>query len=1717
MSPGIEKRLGREVSEFAAESMSGLIMVSAGITPMIAYPKAYYNALQKNSENAANTLKMVQGEEFYKRFLNGDTSSQKAYIDSAEEDVKLAEAKIQEFVQSASAKKGYEQLYKNIGNVFGVLFRGEELPQGVTTLAKSDKRADETKVSEKKKDKDKISPGEEKTTFAKQQKEVEQELGAAEKEKRPIHQKLGLLGGIDGGIGGIGPGPGSGGGLGLGLGGGSPPPPEPKELKPLKMASAFSAPFNALNLAVGASQIIEEEALKNIPQDTKKTLDSLQENLVRSELSSIMLKRIILTFMVVLTISLMFAGSQRKGGTARGRVFAMLAVLMAGSMLSCMVGCGSSGGPGNGPKQETPPTSTHDPENQVETFNPDTRNIHRKVDKDGNIIEYLNENWNGQGYGRVVLYYDAQKNEYATYEWYEKEVVKTLYKGKYGVTGNEPLLSGVKAEEKQSTFIFDHNGDQVEMKLAKNNWILKTQHVLVENDPSAGDNIRGKEVTYYFLPEITYLYDSFEGPNGYGRVCCVDNHTDNWYANITFADQDNPQDYRRSAREVKVLRDDPVTGAVKDTLLADETYYTTGNLKTKYVPKETDPSAGDNIRGDEVTYHYENRTKDGKTYGRVVGIDNHTDNLKEELEYANQNADDDTRTGRKIKILENDPIIGAEKDTLMEKDEYHANGNVKRVRIFKKIADNSIVDCPEIIEYESTAFAGKDYGRVVLCYDELWKEYKVYVWDGALVTIKVHTGDYDAPEGSALLNDVQESEKEREYVYEHNGEQEDLDTNTNGWDLISQTEYENSNIVQIFTYYGNGNIQSQEVMSVPELDSEFYGLHVTYHFINETITDMNYGRVEKIINHADNWYYEITYLNGSNADDSRLQSKIKKDLNTNAELGWREEYYSNGNLKLTIDDDGNIHAYGNTGWSYGRTTLIYDASYLQYTTYEWTDTQATLTVYDGEYSIFSGVNDSEKVVTYVYDHQGETSNLNTYSNGWKLRSAVYPDGAQSEYYADETLKRSIDAQGNIKELDENGNIVLYAKVEENLYDTYVWDGAEVIVTTYEGNYSAVLGDALLVDVVEDEKTGVYRYYHNGEFTNLDVNANGWTFIETVDTFSAGPSAFQSVRSVSSFGTTGQQPKTLMKATPPQDLMQIAGTISERYADGNLKRLIDIAGNIKELDEQGRLVLYFDVEKGQYTIYNWGRDQVTVVEYNGIYSINMGDEVRKNVNPEEETAVYLYDHNGEQFNTNVNTNGWVSQGVYYPNTAIKRYFGLSPLEKFTRRMAWRALADQETMNLIGEKWTAETSWHDSLGLTAVTRAEDESLLVSADLKGQDASKSKGEIFCDLSQGTVDISNGKIIVTFQVPPKFAANQINGIQILVKDGQWRNQYARWTNVKQSGEWLTVELAPTTKGIDPQGWTDDNFDPSDIRRVGIKFAINDSSTDVVNTSAGDGYFKVKEINVVASNVSVPAPESKNPYKTDPTIVPAVSAQEFADNSGVSFYLSMYEKAVGVAGQSISACYDKVLALFKRLKVSSARVWLTIGSKNTSGIRYDDVTGMPLDFTNFDLAVQDVVKLVQIAKETNTKLILVLHNNDLAEHHKDVFVDPDKRAALIELDRQLLERVKSELGADWDNYVKAIEFMNEPDDANTFVYYTQEFVKAGNAMIRTLGKPVTLGPGKMENAEFWLLESMLKPGDIFQLHAYNNNKEQLLSDLRLNIGRLDVPEGVSVIYGEVQ
>jgi hypothetical protein len=137
-----------------------------------------------------------------------------------------------------------------------------------------------------------------------------------------------------------------------------------------------------------------------------------------------------------------------------------------------------------------------------------------------------------------------------------------------------------------------------------------------------------------------------------------------------------------------------------------------------------------------------------------------------------------------------------------------------------------------------------------------------------------------------------------------------------------------------------------------------------------------------------------------------------------------------------------------------------------------------------------------------------------------------------------------------------------------------------------------------------------------------------------------------------------------------------------------------------------------------------------------------------------------------------------------------------------------------------------------GVTAIEQSADKakfchSLKMTVDLEGGHANKSRGEAYVEINPQNLE--NKPITVWVYVPREALGDpeKPNGIQVFVKDKDWKGEYGTWWNIGSAtaDRWQQVTLTPS-RSAPPNGYMEPEFDPTQIRVVGVKIAIGEGST---------------------------------------------------------------------------------------------------------------------------------------------------------------------------------------------------------------------------------------------------------------------------------------------------
>jgi hypothetical protein len=460
------------------------------------------------------------------------------------------------------------------------------------------------------------------------------------------------------------------------------------------------------------------------------------------------------------------------------------------------------------------------------------------------------------------------------------------------------------------------------------------------------------------------------------------------------------------------------------------------------------------------------------------------------------------------------------------------------------------------------------------------------------------------------------------------------------------------------------------------------------------------------------------------------------------------------------------------------------------------------------------------------------------------------------------------------------------------------------------------------------------------------------------------------------------------------------------------------------------------------------------------------------------------------------------------------------------------------NALDLAWIKQ-DYVDSQGVFSVERTS-KGLEMSMNLVGSDANKSKGEIFLSLREGIQlpgrgkgpqDLSSTRVTVTLEMPGGLVSRPFSGVQIFSKSvdnkDNWSSQYGNWENITKPGE-MKLTYTPTTT---PQGWDQKGFDPSKIAMLGIKVGTGGGSTSAFKGKIIVKSVKFEKISIQKAPELIITPYLKKVFsKTAP-----ISKGEFNKLSGASMYYSAptYGHDLGGA-RGFSTRVKQLERRFRLLESRGVKVvrLFTLCDLRNEAIRFDG-KGKP---TGYDPRVlNDFIALMNAAKKADIKLILPLFDFNLADgvsyegdtgavgEHPNLFLNNDHKKALVETFRKLLTNLKKRMISEgvYDT-VLAWEPMNEPELANlnkqgipSTLPYTQAFVTDFVKLLREVfpGKPVSLSTQKREYLKYWI--HLLQSRDIMQIHWYKHMMKK--NNLSHSRGELNVPNGVKVIYGEVE
>ncbi|MDD5633687.1 MAG: cellulase family glycosylhydrolase [Candidatus Omnitrophica bacterium] len=474
-----------------------------------------------------------------------------------------------------------------------------------------------------------------------------------------------------------------------------------------------------------------------------------------------------------------------------------------------------------------------------------------------------------------------------------------------------------------------------------------------------------------------------------------------------------------------------------------------------------------------------------------------------------------------------------------------------------------------------------------------------------------------------------------------------------------------------------------------------------------------------------------------------------------------------------------------------------------------------------------------------------------------------------------------------------------------------------------------------------------------------------------------------------------------------------------------------------------------------------------------------------------------------------------------------------------RVEKAATGKVKAANPLDLMWTVQ-DYVDSQAVKGAKRTPN-GIEMDVKIDGNSPNNSKGELYLDLdsiqlpgmSKGPQDLSGSQVKLRIKVPRKMVSRPFNGVQIFcksVKNGKWSSQYGKWQNIAQDGV-MEVVYTPTLRDQDPQAWCEEGFDPTNIRMLGIKVAAGGGSTTVYEGPITIESFEVTKITL---------PKDVPPLKTTPqtriearkpvlkTVPMPVSG--FKEYCGVSLYYSAPTYGRDLGGvNGFSKREAELTGWFEKLKsqgINLVRIFTFCDLRN-GAIQFDG-NGKPIGFDKN--ALEDFKALIRAANKAGVKIIPVLFDFTLADgaeresdtgtvgEHTNLLRNEEHRQALVNIFRGFLRELKTYMATNgYDNTVLAFEPMNEPELTNikslpATLPYTQQFVTDFVNLFREVfpGKPISLSTYNKQLRN-WL--HLLRAGDIMQIHWYKNLGDEMINQ---PLGELNIPEGVRVIFGEV-
>ncbi|KJJ84807.1 Concanavalin A-like lectin/glucanase [Candidatus Omnitrophus magneticus] len=671
-------------------------------------------------------------------------------------------------------------------------------------------------------------------------------------------------------------------------------------------------------------------------------------------------------------------------------------------------------------------------------------------------------------------------------------------------------------------------------------------------------------------------------------------------------------------------------------IIAEEvTFYESGRLKTWEILNNV---SEDEFNEKHIKYHYLDEFLEGGN-GRIYRVDNITDNWYYDITYTDPNNPLNNEIANQVKrdLSTGEAIVESQG---MSIDYYEGSGLIKR--IFYPNGD--------ISEYMDEIYGVLPYGRILLLYDHDNSQYRTYDWGDEDVTVSLYGGNYTVNAGDVVFDGVYSTQLTEVDIFAHNGEMSNPCIETNGWKIKSVYFYgEQGSLMMGLVYYLSGRARIVEREN-DETNEEFLNKHVKYYYTDENLGN-GYGRLTRVDNLTDNWYYEYNYQDPLDPQNTALTSKVIKDIITDETVYWVEYYSDTGLLKRSWQktEAGTVMTeYLNENFDYGADKLLgygritlyagKEGDSSSYSTYDWNDDTIELTYYAGEYTSTLGddadsdVKLSERTVRYLYNHNGEMVNTNTSTNGWKFLGMTYylEDGATPErtfsYYEGSGRLYTSEIYNH---LDPNGNGTFNENPDDTTHEFY---GKDVKYYYKDEDSGVGYGRMYRIDNITDNWYYDITYVHPddpNDSTMLDVTKRGMALGE--------------------------------------EIVENNGYIYDYYEDSKYvrrgispdKQIIEYLDENYKNEKYGRVALIYDPSYVVYRTFDWTSNDVTMTIYSGDYTVSSGANIKSGVYTTDKREAYIFAHHGEERNLDTGTNGWnLLERIFFENDGVtisQKYF------------------------------------------------------------------------------------------------------------------------------------------------------------------------------------------------------------------------------------------------------------------------------------------------------------------------------------------------------------------------------------------------------------------------------------------------------------------------------